>query len=152
MKPWFLKGGTRRPTPALVNKKTGRRIARIWPHEDSQNDRIVNQLMFVPPVEQPKPKKLKKILFYYGLGSWNLKPGRDIFINSKCPVDTCTVSASQSEAPHVDAILYKDRFIHPGHVRPPRQVRQKKKLIVCNKPSFPLGSKFSKCQHRRYVV
>ncbi|KAL0275930.1 UNVERIFIED_CONTAM: hypothetical protein PYX00_003641 [Menopon gallinae] len=124
-KPWFLKDGVRRPTPARINKKTGKRLARLWPHEDWHDDRIVNQLMFVPPQQQKKqtkPKKLKKILFYFGLGSWNLKPGRDVFINSKCPVDTCTVTASQADAPTADAILYKDRFVHPGHIRPPRQV------------------------------
>lgn len=121
-RPWFFSGGTRRPVPSRISRKTGRKLAKLWPHEDWGDDRILNQLMFVPPVQKDKPQKLKKILFYFGLGAWNLKPGRNIFVESKCPVDTCTVTASQSEAPNVDAILFKDRFVHPGHVRHSRQV------------------------------
>lgn len=113
VKPWFVKGGIIRPARTLINKKTGWRMARIWPYEDNQDDRITNQLMFVPPTEQGKPEKLKKILIYYGLRFWDLKPGRDIFISSKCPVDTCTITDSQSEAPYADAILYKDRVKRP---------------------------------------
>lgn len=123
-KPWFFSGGTRRPVPTRVSKKSGRKLAKLWPHEDWGDDRILNQLMFVPPNRKDKPEQLKKILFYFGLGSWNIKPGRDVFIESKCPVDTCTVTASQSEAASADAILFKDRFAHPGHIRHSRQVQK----------------------------
>lgn len=122
-RPWFFRHGKRRPLPAVTSRKTGKRQARLWPHEAPHEDRIINQLMYVPPAQEPPQQKLKKILFYYGLSSWNLRPGREAFLNAKCPVDTCTITSSATEAPTVDAILYKDRFVHPGHVRPPRQVR-----------------------------
>ncbi|KAK6641751.1 hypothetical protein RUM44_013466 [Polyplax serrata] len=121
-KPWYFKGGTRRPVPARINRKTGKKLAKLWPHDDWTDDRILSQLMYVPPAKKEKPEKLKKILVYFGLASWYAKPGRDVFIRSKCPVDTCTLTASQSEAATADAILFKDRFVHPGHVRHSRQV------------------------------
>ncbi|KAJ9577146.1 hypothetical protein L9F63_006268, partial [Diploptera punctata] len=121
-RPWYLSGGTRWPMPAARSRKTGRRIARLWPHEDPGSDRITNQLMFVPPATSGS-EKLKKILIYNGLGSWApLKPGRDTFTQSRCPVDTCTITANKAEAADADAILYKDHFVNPGHTRPPRQV------------------------------
>ncbi|KAJ4444225.1 hypothetical protein ANN_06016 [Periplaneta americana] len=118
-------GGTRWPLSAARSRKTGRRIARLWPHEDPGSDRITNQLMFIPPASstgESGPHKLKKILIYNGLGSWApLKPGRDVFTQARCPVDTCTVTSNKAEAADADAILYKDHFVNPGHPRPPRQ-------------------------------
>lgn len=131
-KPWYFKGGTRRPVPARINRKTGKKLAKLWPHDDWTDDRILSQLMYVPPAKKEKPEKLKKILVYFGLASWYAKPGRDVFIRSKCPVDTCTLTASQSEAATADAILFKDRFVHPGHVRHSRQVRYKDKDTNAN--------------------
>jgi hypothetical protein len=51
-RPWFMHGGERRPERAPRSKKTGRRIARLWPGDDPEVDRITDQLMFIPP----KPK------------------------------------------------------------------------------------------------
>jgi hypothetical protein len=124
---WFMSGGTRWPLPAAKSRKSGRRIAALWPHEDPGSDRITNQLMFVPPSSsagESNGQRLKKILIYNGLGSWApLKPGRDVFTQSRCPVDTCTITSEKAQASDADAILYKDHFVNPGHSRPPRQVR-----------------------------
>jgi glycoprotein 3-alpha-L-fucosyltransferase len=132
-RPWYMSGGTQRPLPAAKSSKSGRRMALIWPEEDPGSDRITNQLMFVPPFPSAgdvNSHKLKKILFYYGLGSWSpLTPGRDMFREARCPVDTCTITLDQNEAADADAIVYHDRFAHPGHPRPPRQV---KGLTLCN--------------------
>jgi glycoprotein 3-alpha-L-fucosyltransferase len=101
-------------------------MALLWPEEDPGSDRITNQLMFVPPSSsagESNGQKLKKILFYYGLGSWfPLKPGRDMFSEARCPVDTCTVTLDQNQTADADAILYHDRFTHPRHPRPSKQV------------------------------
>lgn len=43
-RPWYMKGGKRRPQPALKNRQTGRRLARLWPDEDAKDDRITNQV------------------------------------------------------------------------------------------------------------
>ena len=40
-----MKGGMRRPNPSLKSRKTGRRIAKIWPEEDPLDDRITNQVL-----------------------------------------------------------------------------------------------------------
>lgn len=123
LRPWFMQGGERRPEPAPVNKKSGRRIARLWPGEDLESDRITDQLMFLPP----KPKageaersasenevstsRLKKIVLYNGLNSWApLKAGRESFLNAKCPVDTCTISTNKGDVIDADAVLFKDHF------------------------------------------
>lgn len=46
-RPWYMNGGTRRPHPAVKSKRTGRRIARLWPDEDSHDDRITNQVQYM---------------------------------------------------------------------------------------------------------
>jgi len=126
-RPWYMSGGTRWPLPAAKSRKSGRRIAALWPHEDPGSDRITNQLMFIPPspsAGESSVQRLKKILFYYGLGSWfHLKPGRDMFREARCPVDACTITLDQKQTADVDAILYYKRFTHPRHPRPPEQVR-----------------------------
>ena len=126
-RPWYMSGGTQRPLPAAKILKSGRRMALIWPEEDPGSDRITNQLMFVPPspsAGESNGQRLKKILFYYGLGSWfPLKPGRVMFTEARCPVDTCTITLDQKETKDADAIVYHHRFTQPDHSRPPRQVR-----------------------------
>jgi glycoprotein 3-alpha-L-fucosyltransferase len=126
-RPWYMSAGTRRPLPAAKSPKDGRRMALLWPEEDPGSDRITNQLMFVPPslsAGESSGQRLKKILFYYGLGSWfPLKPGREMFRDARCPVDTCTITLDQKQTADADAIVYHDRFTHPRHPRPPKQVR-----------------------------
>lgn len=39
-----MKGGTRRPFPAMKARSTGRRLARLWPDEDAYDDRVTNQV------------------------------------------------------------------------------------------------------------
>ena len=125
--PWYMFGGKQWPLPAATSHTSGRRMALLWPEEDPGSDRITSQLMFVPPSHPAGDQyghRLKNILFYYGLGRWfPLKPGRDMFIEARCPVDTCTITLDQKQTADADAIVYNDRFGHPGHPRPPRQVR-----------------------------
>uniref|UniRef100_A0A336LTI5 Fucosyltransferase n=1 Tax=Culicoides sonorensis TaxID=179676 RepID=A0A336LTI5_CULSO len=123
-RPWYFDGGTRYPKPATINKKTKKRIAKLFPSEDPLNDRITNQLMFVPPnyQELKKQKRFKTILLYNGLGAWNVKEGRNMFINSKCPVNTCKITGGREHAAKADLILYKDYFIPTGVERHPSQI------------------------------
>jgi glycoprotein 3-alpha-L-fucosyltransferase len=125
--PWYMSGGKRWTLPAAKSPKSGSRMALLWPEEDPGSDRITNQLMFVPPslsTGESSDPRLKKILLYYGLGSWfSLKPGRDMFREARCPVDTCTLTLDQKQTAEADAIVYHHNFAHPGHRRPPRQVR-----------------------------
>lgn len=39
-----MKGGTRRPVPAIKSRLSGRRKARLWPEEAPDDDRITNQV------------------------------------------------------------------------------------------------------------
>jgi len=126
-RPWYMSGGTQRPLPAAKSPKSGRRMALLWPEEDPGSDRITNQLMFVPPslsAVESSGQRLKKILMYYGLGRWfPLKPGRDMFREARCPVDTCSITLDQNQTADADAIVYHHRFAQPRHPRPSRQVR-----------------------------
>lgn len=81
-RPWYFEGGTRYPKPATINKKSKKRVAKLFPTEDPLNDRITNQLMFVPPNYQEikKQKRYKTILLYNGLGAWNVKEGTFVII------------------------------------------------------------------------
>jgi len=123
---WYISGGTQWPLPVTKSPKSGRRMALLWPEEDPGSDRITNQLMFVPPspsAGDSSGQKLKKILIYYGLGSWfPLKPGRVMFRDARCPVDTCTLTLDQNQTADADAIVYHNLFTQPPHPRPPRQV------------------------------
>ena len=47
-----------------------------------------------------------------------LQIGRDVFLRSKCPVDTCTITAARDQASTADMILYKDHYIPTGIRRP----------------------------------
>lgn len=112
---WFMKDGQVRPERAEVDPTTGRRKANLWPDEDD-GDRIVQQLMYVPhdypSPEDRKNMKLKKILLYNGIHNWKpLREGRESFLSSKCPVDTCEVTVDRSQADTADAILFRDHFI-----------------------------------------
>jgi glycoprotein 3-alpha-L-fucosyltransferase len=110
-KPWFMANGTKRPT-SIMSKLS------LWP-EESSDDRIVNQLMYLPiDYNQTKVNKLKKILLYFGRGGWNdLAMGQTKFLADNCPVNTCSLTANQAEAQFVDAIFFKDRFHWPKHRR-----------------------------------
>lgn len=123
-KPWYFTGGRRCPKPAKKSRKTRKRVAKLFPSEDPWSDRITNQLMFVPPNYDKirESGKLKEILLFNGLGPWNLKQGRDIFKNLKCPVNTCKVTANREHANRADLILYKDYYIPTDVARPSKQL------------------------------
>lgn len=115
-KPWFMANGTKRPIP-LKSKLS------LWP-EESSDDRIVNQLMYLPEgYNNSNSKKLKKILLYFGRNGWSDLPmGQNKFLSDNCPVNSCTLTADQSEATIADAIFFKDRFHWPKHRRSIEQV------------------------------
>lgn len=123
-KPWYFAGGKRKPRPARKTRKTRKRVAKLFPHEDIWSDRITNQLMFVPPNydQTLESQKHKTILLYNGLAPWNVKKGRETFTNLKCPVYTCNITANREAVHTADLVLYKDYFIPAGVVRPPKQL------------------------------
>ncbi|XP_069985759.1 glycoprotein 3-alpha-L-fucosyltransferase A isoform X2 [Penaeus vannamei] len=131
-RPWYLSGGELRPEVPVEGEQWVR-TQRIWPDENP-SDRIVEQLMFRPPLPPPledhpdpaasdkAPLQYKKILMYNGMNSWGLRAGMGQFLKLKCPVDTCVLTGSRSELSSADAILFKDHFAMPPHKRDPRQV------------------------------
>ncbi|KAH8376430.1 hypothetical protein KR200_000319 [Drosophila serrata] len=137
-KPWFFKNGEYYPKPAKTysNRKARKRHApRLHPHQDPHSDRITNQLMYVPHnYEQIKASgKLKTILLFNGLGPWNVKKGRDVFLKAKCPVDTCELTANRDLVSTADMILYKDHFIPTG-IRRPSNAKQVSMLYYLECP------------------
>ena len=66
---------------------------------------------------QAQEDSLKKIYLPNGLGSWQVKAGRELFIEPKCPVDRCTLTGHRDDAATTDAIILKgnDYFsaLHP---------------------------------------
>ncbi|XP_055947249.1 glycoprotein 3-alpha-L-fucosyltransferase A-like [Argiope bruennichi] len=131
VKLWFMKGGGVRPQPGMANTKPN-----LWP-EQSSGDRIVEQLMYIPPnytsswnfssgsstMNSISKPKLKKILLYFGKGGWNDLPmGRTVFLRDKCPVNTCELTTSLKDAEQADALFFKDRFLWPFYKRQPHQV------------------------------
>ncbi|OQR70562.1 fucosyltransferase-like [Tropilaelaps mercedesae] len=74
----------------------------LWPHEDPDSDRIVEQLMFMP-LNSTGP--LKKIFLHRD--AWGRLPlGQAVFLRDNCPVNRCTITDDAEEA---HALLFKDR-------------------------------------------
>lgn len=48
--------------------------------------------------------------------------GRDVFIASKCPVNTCKITTNRELASTADLVLYKDHFMPTGMIRPAKQI------------------------------
>lgn len=121
-KSWYFKKGVKYPT--AQTKDGSKRVLKLYQAEDPHSDRIINQLMYVPPnyEEIQESGKLKVIYLANGLGTWSVKRGRDEFLKSKCPVDMCSITAVREKAPSADLIMYKDRMIPLGLKRNPDQL------------------------------
>lgn len=118
---WFMTGGTIRPSPADISS-SGLRTVKLFPSENPTSDRITEQLMYLPS-DYSEDVALKKILVYNGLATWSPAiAGQTVFLNSKCPVNRCLLTANRDEAKDADAILYKDQFLLPPINRPSYQI------------------------------
>ena len=91
------------------------------------------------PCLQESEVPLKKILLWNGASSWNgLKPGRGVFLKvwfyewlrtlnyelnsqEECPVSSCALVSSRSEAERADLVIFKDHFTMPTFDRPSYQ-------------------------------
>lgn len=112
-RPWFMRGGERRPGNANVN-------AKLFPEDAPGDDRIVEQLMYTLP--ENEDISVKKIFLANGLGAWGVSGGRTEFIRNKCPVDRCSLTADVRSAGNADAILFKDHYTPFNVKRPIKQI------------------------------
>lgn len=112
VKPWYMQGGKEYP-------ENYKGPLRLFP-DQADGDRITEQLMYVPENYQDYDSPVKEILLYNGLGTWGQTAGSRSFHN--CPVSRCLLTDDREKAATVDAILYKDHFIHPGVQRPKKQI------------------------------
>lgn len=107
---------------AIFVFSSGLRTVKLFPSENPTSDRITEQLMYLPS-DYSEDVALKKILVYNGLATWSPAiAGQTVFLNSKCPVNRCLLTANRDEAKDADAILYKDQFLLPPINRPSYQV------------------------------
>ncbi len=96
---WFMTNGSLRPDPLLSEKLA------IWPNEgDPNDDRIINQLMFVPLGYNQQNSKLKTIYMSADDSDWDTSPGRKEF--AKCPVNSCEF-VNESFAQNADLVFFK---------------------------------------------
>ena len=99
----------------------------VWPqHEHYEEDRILNQLKHKPPwitamEERGETVPLKKILLYSGIGGWDIKRGRQTFLEQKCVVNTCEITDSKAFSDSADAILFHHSPQRPWTKRPANQ-------------------------------
>jgi len=120
-RPWYMIGGERRPNH-------DDQPLPIFPEDLPSSDRIPEQLMYLPPAAKlyktlsESEVPLKKILLWNGASSWNgLKPGRGVFLKEECPVSSCALVSSRSEAERADLVIFKDHFTMPTFDRPSYQ-------------------------------
>ncbi|XP_055297148.1 glycoprotein 3-alpha-L-fucosyltransferase A-like [Sitodiplosis mosellana] len=124
-KPWYFTNGTRYPKPASISNETGIRDAKLLPHEDPGSDRIVNQMMFIPPNYDPSRRKeiMKTIYVPLGLPSWwRRKSGESAFVDLKCPVDACRITDDAKERKNADLVMFNNDYIPSNETRPPKQL------------------------------
>lgn len=112
-KPWFMINGTITPNPS---DPFSSRLP-IFPEEDEPwNDRIVNQLMYIPAnynsSKLMEEGALKKILLL-DKGSWgrSMPSGQNVFLQDSCPVNTCEITFDNKHATTADAIIFKVFFL-----------------------------------------
>lgn len=135
-KPWFFMDGTYFPKPQKINSFSIKKRLRLFPvfsNKYEDNDRIVDQLMFVPHNynEIQASGKLKKIFLPSGIGSWNIQPGRAEFLKSRCPVDTCTIEEDLKSA---DLVIFKDQFQPNIPLKSPKSPNQLYMLYYLESP------------------
>ncbi len=150
--PWYIKGGAMQPKQCEIDLKSGKRMATVFPDESLGNDRIPDQLMYVPPKgfvpdnpEDPSTP-LKKILLWNGISSWGgHRAGRGVFLKERCPVNSCVLSSSRTDASEADLVLFKDHFTMPTFKRP------KKQLWMMYMLECPLHTPLFKVRHSSVV-
>lgn len=124
-KPWYFAGGKRYPKPAEISQETKKRVAKLYPNESPSNDRVIDQLMFVPSnYEQiQKSGEYKTILLYGGFeaGFW-LFGDRGHFQFEHCPVNTCKLTTERNLSDQADLIFYADFYTPTGVPKPPHQL------------------------------
>ena len=130
---WFFANGTTHPKSNEISEER-----EIWPEQVDGNDRIVQQLMYIPKKYEAEKTSLKQILLWHGLNRW-VKPGQRSFLEAKCPVNRCTITDDHSRAPNADAILFKSHFILPQFRRPLNQVIST--IIITNSSTYILQLK-----------
>ncbi|XP_053384052.1 glycoprotein 3-alpha-L-fucosyltransferase A-like [Mercenaria mercenaria] len=95
----------------------------LWPDKEFfDDDRIVNQLKYkVKWLNETEPP-LKKILLYTGFGGWQVKRGRQTFIDQKCNVNACELIDQRPAAKTADAVLFNASPQRPWTERPLNQI------------------------------
>ncbi|XP_014229066.1 glycoprotein 3-alpha-L-fucosyltransferase A isoform X2 [Trichogramma pretiosum] len=115
-RPWYMKGGQRRPHAALRSRRSGKRLARLWPEENPNDDRVTNQLMFVPPDYNRSNHEIRFKKIYIPHGMNEAKSGPDLFFQQGCPVNTCLITRDNPN--DADLIIFKDYVTHVGKRNP----------------------------------
>jgi hypothetical protein len=122
-RPWYMRGGKIRPQASADQTSK----AEVWPEDLPGEDRIPDQLMYIPnglPDKLDDPAvPLKKILLWNGISSWGgLRAGRGEFLKQQCPVNTCAITSSRTETKDAELVIFKDHFTHPTIQRPLGQI------------------------------
>uniref|UniRef100_T1KST4 Fucosyltransferase n=1 Tax=Tetranychus urticae TaxID=32264 RepID=T1KST4_TETUR len=104
-----MTNGTITPNPSDISSSQ----LPLFPEDTaSWDDRIVNQLMYIPfgydSSKLFKQSKLKKI-FLLDKSSWGqmVPSGQDIFLRDSCPVNTCQITFDAKYKTEADAIIFK---------------------------------------------
>ncbi|XP_022166614.1 glycoprotein 3-alpha-L-fucosyltransferase A-like isoform X2 [Myzus persicae] len=122
--PWYFKDGTIKPTKArLFPSRPGLKLSQVWPEEQNINDdRVEEQLMFVPPHYDHNNAPIKSILLYNNVNEWMVDSGQNEFISKDCPVNRCAITTNKSKSSNIDSILFRNEFSHPGHKKTNKQI------------------------------
>lgn len=105
---WFMQSDGLRP-----ESKPGNIFSNlpIWPDEDPESDRIVNQLMYIPVgYDAGQAVRNKKIYLFYDRSGWDghdLPLGQQKFLRDSCPVNTCELTVDAADMESADAIFFK---------------------------------------------
>ncbi|XP_071104549.1 LOW QUALITY PROTEIN: glycoprotein 3-alpha-L-fucosyltransferase A-like [Haliotis cracherodii] len=98
-----------------------------YSRDNDNQDRIVNQLAYIPPPVREAKKRgedapLKSILLYHGFGGWQVKKGQETFIDQKCGVQRCELIDNKQDGAKADAVLFHHNPARPWFDRPQKQI------------------------------
>jgi predicted KAP-like P-loop ATPase len=95
----------------------------LWPEENSQSDRIENQLLFRSLDAGSTNSTIRTIYLPEGFSGWNMDGhGKDFFRSDSCPVSACQLTTDPKTARTADAILFKHRVDASFKVKTPERL------------------------------
>lgn len=96
-----------------------RRDLRVWPEDDPNSDRILDQLSYIPSVQA---NRTIVIFLAQSASAWGVKTGDWVFIEESCPISNCLLTDSRRDGDSADVIIFRHDIAKRPKKRPLGQI------------------------------